>query len=205
MIELDVFLPKIMPYAPGCPEPTAMAAIVTAAQTFCERTRLWRYRDQFNVTPTSCNIMCAPCDATVFEIESAHLGDCKLDPISLADLEFKHPTWRQFSESSGRWITQVEPDTVMVVPPTTGTLTLALILRPSDCAEQLPDFIGSLYRQCIADGALAEILMLPGQPFYAPDRAQYYAGRFESKLGELATRPLKGQQRAPIRTRAQFM
>lgn len=205
MIELDVFLPKIMPYAPGCPEPTALAAIITAAQTFCERTRLWRDRDQFNVTPASCNVMCAPSGANVFEIESARLNDRALDPISLADLEFKHPTWRQFSESEGRWITQVEPDTVMVIPPATGTLELALILRPADDADQLPDFIGSLYRQCIADGALAEILMLPGQPFYAPDRAQYYAARFESKLGELTTRSIKGQQRAPIRTRAQFM
>lgn len=203
MIELDVFLPKIMPYAPGCPEPTAMAAIITAAQTFCERTRLWRDRDQFSVTPTSCNVMCAPEGANVFEIESARLDGYQLTPISLADLDFKHPNWRQYSQGSGKWITQVEPDTVMVVPATTGTLELSLILRPADDADQLPDFISALYRQCIADGALAEILMLPGQPFYAPDRAQYYAGRFEAKLGELNTRSIRGQQRAPVRTRAQ--
>lgn len=205
MIELDVFLPKIMPYAPGCPEPTALDKIIVAAQTFCERTRLWRDRDQFNVTPTNCNVMCAPAGANVFEIESARLNDYDLTPISLADLEFKHPTWRQYSQGSGTWITQVELDTVMVVPATTGTLELALILRPADDADQLPDFIGAHYRQCIADGALAEILMIPGQSFYAPDRAQFYAMRFASKLDELTTRSLKGQQRAPIRTRAQFM
>lgn len=205
MIELDVFLPKINPYAPGCPEPTALAAIITAAQTFCERTRLWRDRDQFNVTPTSCNVMCAPVGANVFEIEGARLNDYELTPISLADLELKHPTWRQYSQGSGTWITQVEPDTVMVVPATTGTLELALILRPADDADQLPDFLGAHYRQCIADGALAELLMIPGQAFYAPDRSQYYAMRFAAKLDELTTRSIRGQQRAPVRTRAQFM
>lgn len=205
MIELDVFLPKIMPYAPGCPEPMALEKIIVAAQIFCERTRLWRDRDKFNVTPTSCNVMCAPVGANVFEIESARFNERTLDPISLADLEAKYPNWRQYSETEGRWFTQVEPDTVMVVPAATGVLELSLILRPTDDADQLPDFIGAHYRQCIADGALAELLMTPGQSFYAPDRAQYYAARFASKLDELTTRSIRGQQRAPVRTRAQFM
>ncbi|MNZ92974.1 hypothetical protein D3C78_1120230 [compost metagenome] len=92
----------------------------------------------------------------------------------------------------------------MIVPKTTGTLKLSTFLRPSEDADQLPDFIAQLYRQVIADGALAEILMLPGQPFTAPDRAQFYSMRFEAKLGELSSRTIKGQQRAPARTRAQF-
>lgn len=204
MIDLDVFLPKIMPFAPGCPEPTALGKIILAAQAFSERTRLWRDSDQFSVTPTSCNVVCAPAGADVFEIESAWLDDYELTPISLADLEHKHPTWRQYSQGSGKWITQVDMDTVMVVPSTTGTLKLSTILRPSEGAEQLPDFMHKHYSQCIADGALAEILMLPTQPFTDPERAQFFLMRFENKLSELARKSIRGQQRAPVRTRASW-
>lgn len=205
MTELDVFLPKIMPYVPGCPEPTAFANIIKAAQEFCERTRLWRGDDTFTVTPTSCNVMCAPQGADVYEIESAYVDSVKLEPISLADLDNHHSQWRDWTEGQGRWITQIEHGTVLIVPKCTGKLKLSTFLRPSEDADQLPDFLSQLYRQCIADGALAEILMLPGQPFSAPDRAQFYSMRFETKLGELSSRTIKGQQRAPARVRAQFM
>lgn len=204
MTELDVFLPKILPYAPGCPEPTAFAGIIKAAQEFCERTRLWRDEDQFTVTPTSCNVVCAPEGADLFEIEGAWLNGMQLKPIALTDLDNRYPDWRSHESSQGEWITQTEPGSVVITPRCTGTLKLATFLRPAEDADQLPDFIAKLYRQCIADGALAEILMLPGQPFSDPSRAQFYSMRFEAKLSELTNRTIKGQQRAPARVRAQF-
>lgn len=203
MIDLDTFLSRILPYAPGCPEPTAFDNIIKAAQTFCERTRLWRDCDQFNVTPTSCNVVCAPSGADLLEIESARFNGCKLEPISLADLETKFPTWPQMSAGEARWITQTEPGSVLLVPTCTGVLTLSTLLRPSDDAEQLPDFL-SQYTQVIADGALGDILMLPKQPFSDPQSAQFYAMRFENRINELSNRTIQGQQRAPVRSRGRF-
>lgn len=203
MIDLDVFLPRILPYAPGCAEPTVLASIIKAAQTFCERTRLWRDRDQFNVTPSNCNVVCAPNGAELFEIESARFNGCPLEPISLADLDTKHPTWRQMSAGEGRWITQTEPGSVLLVPTCTGTLELSTILRPTDDAEQLPDLF-SQYTQVIADGALGDILMLPAQSFSSQDLAQFYSMRFDNRIDELFNRTIKGQQRAPVRTKARF-
>lgn len=204
MTDLEAFLPQVMPYAPGCPEPTALAAIVKSAQDFCERTRLWRDQDQFTVTPTSCNVVCVPDGADLFEIEQATLNGYMLEPISQADLNSRLPDWRTREETQGRWITQTEPGSVMVVPRSTGTLFLATVLRPANDAEQLPDFIAQHYLRVIADGALAEILMTPGQPFTAPDRAQFYSMRFEQRLGELSTRSIQGQQRARLRTKASW-
>lgn len=204
MTELDVLLPSIMPYAPGCPEPTAFAGIIKAAQDFCERTRLWRDEDQFTVTPTSCNVVCAPQGADLFEIEHASLDGYTLEPISIGELNRDMPDWRDQEGTLGRWIAQTEPGSVIVVPRSTGTLRLATVLKPSNDAEQLPDFIAKDYRQVIADGALAEILMTPNQPFTAPDRAQFYSMRFESRLSELSTRSIKGQQGARMRTRPQW-
>lgn len=204
MTELEYFLPKIMPYAPGCPDPAALAAIVKAAQDFCERTRIWRDEDCFQVTPTSCNVMCAPQDADVFEIEHATLDGQKLEPISLHDLSRIMPDWREREEGAGKWISQIERGTVLVVPRTSGTLRLSTILKPANDAEQLPDFIAKDHLHTIADGALAEILMTPNQPFSAPDRAQFYSMRFENRLQGLSTTSIKGQQRARLRSQAQW-
>lgn len=42
MLPLDVFLPRLMPKTPGCPEPTALQALLDAATDFCDRTRALR-------------------------------------------------------------------------------------------------------------------------------------------------------------------
>jgi hypothetical protein len=204
MTELDEFLPLIMPKVPGCPEPSAFAAIIRAAQAFCERTRLWRDADQFTVTPTSCNVMCAPEGADVFEIEHARLDSLDLLPASQHFLNGNVGQWRELVGPS-KWITQTEPDTVLLVPAGSGRLMLSLILRPSEGATQLPDFIAKHHRQVIADGALADILMLPMQSFTDPSRAQFYSERFEARLDVLSASNIKGQQKAPMRSKAQFM
>lgn len=204
MTDLEVFLPRIMPYVPGCPEPTAMAGIIRAAQLFCERTRLWRAEDQFNVTPDSYNIACAPAGADLYEVEHASLDGNTLRPTSIGDLDYQRDGWRSEESGVAQWFTQTELGSVTLVPPTTGSLKLSMFLRPSEDAEQLPDFLAQLYRQEIADGALAEILMTPGQSFTDPSRAGFYAQRFEARLLELCSKNIKGQQRAKLRTRPQF-
>lgn len=203
MTDLDVFLPLVMQGAPGCAEPAAKQAIIKAAREFCERTRIWRDSDTFQVTPTSCNVVCTPADADLFEIEFSTLDNKPLQPISYSDLNHEIPNWRSLT-SPGRWITQIERGTVMVVPAVTGTLFLSTILIPSEEAEQLPDFLAKDYRRAIVDGALAEVLMLPAQSFSAPDRAQFYSARFEQRISQLFNRNIKGQQKAPARTRGSF-
>jgi hypothetical protein len=203
MIELDVFLPNITPYAPGCAEPTAFAAIIKAAQTFCERTRLWRGSSVLQVTPAGPNLVTVPVGSELFEIESARFDGRELQPISLSDLDNYHPRWRDLDNGAARWITQTEPGSVQLVPASTGALSLSTLLRPIDHAEQLPDLF-SQYTQMIADGALADILMLPAQSYSDPQRAQFYAQRFDNRIDSLCKLTIQGQQRAPVRSRARF-
>lgn len=204
MIDLDVFLPSILPYAPGVAEPTALKAVVVAAQRFCERTRLWRDTDQFAVSADSCDVVCTPPDAVLFEIESARFNDQKLDAVSLDWLDRHHTDWRNRTGDAASWITQFTPGSVRVVPICSGTLSLSTVLRPADEAESLPDFLGALYRTTIADGALAEILMTPGRMFTDVARASFYQKRFDTRIDELTGINVSGQQGAPIRTRPQY-
>lgn len=203
MIDLDEFYPHIMPFAPGCSAPMANQAIVTAAREFCQRTRLWRCNDSFDLTE-DCNVVCAPEGADLYEIEYARFDGQPLEPIGYGELNREMPTWRTAQGGQPKWISQVEHDSVIVAPYSAGTLELGLLLAPSEDAEQLPDFLAKHYRQAIAWGALREILLVPNQTFTSPDGAALYGARFEQKVDSLFNRTIKGQQRAPARTRASY-
>ena len=202
MIDPEEFYSHIMPYAPGCSAPMANQAIVAAAREFCQRTRLWRSADSFELTE-DCNVVCAPEGADLYEIEFASFNGQTLEPIGYGELNRDMPNWRT-ADGQPKWISQVEHDSVIVAPYSAGTLELGLLLVPSEDAEQLPDFLAKHYRQVIAWGALREIMLVPNQSFTSPDSAALYGARFEQKVDSLFNRTIKGQQRAPARTRPSY-
>lgn len=206
MTNLEDFLTKVLPFAPGCPEPTALEHIRNAAIEFCEETKLWRFDDTFEAGDEP-NIVCAPQGAVIHQIERCDFNGRKLDPAGIGWLDEHMPDWRSDERTSvgaPSYFTQVCPDTVRVVPHQAGRLKVWLRLKPAEDAEQLPDFIASQHRNLIGWGALAGLLMLPGQPFSDPNRATYFQARFDQALGRKTRLQSTGQQRAPIRTKATF-
>lgn len=206
--DLDHFLTKVLPFAPGCPEPTAFEHLRTAAQDFCETTRLWRFEDSFELGDDP-NLMCAPADSVIHEIERCDFNGRRLDPASLDWLDDRHPTWRSETHlwtGEPQWFTQTAPGTVTVAPLPTqgGRVKVWLRLKPSMDAETLPDFIAREYSTTIGWGALATILMLPRQTFSDPNMAVFFQGKFDQALGRKQKQGTAGQQRAPIRTKATF-
>lgn len=201
MKPLEDLFSRILPRAKNCPEPVASAGIRAAAIEFCERTRLWRDSDKITLTEANCNVIAVPYGAVLHEIESARFNGLPLEPVSLSWLDDEIVDWRNKTASAGKWITQTEPDTLAVIPACDGTLDLSLILKPSNEAETLPDFMINAHARALSDGALAEILTIPGQPFYNPDLAMFHSNRFRAELDRLFNASIKGQQRATTRTK----
>lgn len=207
MTDLEEFLPKVLPLCPGCPEPVAFEHIRNAAIAFCEETKLWRYEDAFELSGEP-EFVCVPAGAVIHDIERVDFNGRRLEPASVLWLDEKYPDWRSdnlWAADEPSYFTQLEPDTIRLVPlPTTGTAKVYLRLKPSEDAEQLPDFIASQHRNLIGWGAVAGILMLPNQSFTDPNRATYYQAKFDQGLGRSSKRQLSGQQRAPIRMKGNF-
>ncbi|AEZ50870.1 hypothetical protein DC1_00052 [Burkholderia phage DC1] len=208
MTDLDDFLTKVLPFAPGCPEPTAFEHIRAAARDFCETTRLWRFDDTFELGDDP-NVMCTPQDAVIHEIERCDFNGKKLDPASLDWLDDRYPDWRsetQLWTGQPQFFTQVCPDTVRVVPAPLeqGSVKVWLRLKPSEDCEQLPDFLFREHGTLISWGALGSILMLPNQTFSNPNQAVFFQGKFDNALGRKSKLQAAGQQRAPVRTKATF-
>lgn len=206
MVDIDVFLPQIMPIVPGCAEPTAINAVRQAAMRFCEATRAWRSEDEFEVTPDTCSFVCVPDQAELFEIEAVTFNGMPLDPAATSYLDRIDPTWRQNKEFNGspKFYTQLAMDTIRIVPRAAGLVVVHAFLKPSEDADQVPEFLANKFRRIIASGALSDLLLLPGQPFFQPDLASVHSTRFQSALDRNFNLNVRGQQRAPTRTRAQF-
>lgn len=207
MSTLDSFLGHIRPWAPGVPDPTAYKAIRLAAIEFCERTRLWKYEDEFSVSIEDCDSgVCTPSGSVLHDIEVVLFDGQELSPIGTRDLDGKLPGWRTGELGAGtpRYYTQIDQSTLRLVPALAGSVYMCLRLKPTQDATSLPDFIAREYTEVIAWGALGRLLTIPGQSYSNPDLAQYYSAKFIDKLDRLNTKGTSGQMNARTRTKASF-
>lgn len=201
MREIEELLPQVIPYAPGCADPTAIQHIRDAAVRFCERTRCWRHIDTFKTNNSHHQIMAVPSGAVLFEIEWAKFDDRELE-AKIPDVD----TWHHQDQAYAypRYITQVNPSCVSIEPHAEGELMISLFLKPSQETDMLPDFLVSHMARNIADGALATLLLLPNQPFTNPQMAMAFEAKFQASLDKNFDFNLRGQQRARKRTRANY-
>jgi len=205
MKDLAEFLPLLTPYAPGVANPTAFAYLRQSAMDFCERTRLWRYEDEFAVLANDTDGITTPSGSQLFELELVQFNGCDLCPAIPDWLDENFRGWRA-GELTGQpnYFTQTEPNTIRLVPGEDGTVNIYAWLKPSQDATQLPDWMVDQYREVIAHGALARLLLIPGQPFSNPTLANGFITLFSSKVDSLAGKGRTGQQRARQRTKGSF-
>lgn len=212
-IELDVFLPLVMPHCPGAPEFVVLRNIRLAAIEFCERTRCWRHLTTVQVNKDG-QAIAAPFFAAIHLIERATFEDGRdLTPIQFSDVDE-----RAVQETLGgmpTYITQSRYDTVRIIPFREGDLHLSLFLKPlnggaffkaqdgtvRDLHDQIPEFMWSMHAEPIASGAVARILTQPDKPWTNPQLAAPHAARFEQAMTTHFSASVRGQQRARHRTR----
>ncbi len=205
MKDLDAFMSAIRPYAPGCANVTAFTQIRLAAIEFCERTKLWRWEDDFDITGDDAEQITTPYGSVLHELDIVLFEGRELDPATPSYLDLHECNWRT-STLSGmpRFVTQLELNTIRLVPNQAGHVNVYGWLKPTADAKQLPDFLSDQYREVIAAGALARLLAQPNQPYSNPNLGAGFGALFEDKLTRLSGTAPKGQQRAPRRTRASF-
>jgi len=205
------FFPFILPFAPSAPDPLVEQYARQAAIEFCRRTRVWRYVQQITITGIESEIIAAPAQSEIFEIESAHFKSAsdlnwrKLDRVAYEDInpDLMNATVTELSVPQA--ISQFGFDTVTIAPRAAGIVRVVSYLTPKINAEEVPDFIFDRFPMVIADGALSHILMLPGQPYTNPNLGALKAGLFNQACDANFSMNIRGQQRAPARTKASFM
>jgi|SaaInl25SG_5_DNA_1037380.scaffolds.fasta_scaffold00196_12 hypothetical protein len=210
-IPISVFDSFVLPFAQQAPRPLVSKFVRLAAIEFCERTRCWREIVTVNVTDQNAAIV-APDHASIHEIEEATFDGRPLTPTQFTDTTLME---RQ-EEGHPRYITQTHPNTVALIPFEAGSLTLSLFLKPRsetqmrslvvsgqtvDRYDVVPEFMFNQYAQKIADGALARLLMVPGQAFSNPQEGMRRSMLFNQHCDAKFATNITMQHRAPPRVR----
>lgn len=148
--------------------------------------------------------------AAIHEIEFAEFNGAKLTPVQFTSMN---------AARSGRpeYITQVSPGIVSLLPFNAGQLSMSVFLKPVADSEYgtdpqnplfdrfnvIPEHFVTLHGTTLAAGALSRILSIPGEPWSDDKKAMLYRAEFENKLNSAFRWNMRGQQRAPIRTKYQ--
>ncbi len=204
MREIEELLPEVVQRAASLPEPTAIKAIRDVARDFCERTKVWKERDRITVSdPDNIGLNNVP-DAEVVIIQEASLDGQQLTVKDPDELDVELPGWEdvEVGTSAAKYLTQLTPNTVTIVPKATGILRYRAVMQPTREAMTLPDFLVQRYGSQIGLGAAGVVLTLPDTGFGNPTLGGVLLRSFESYINRIeANRPTL---RPPRRTRAHF-
>lgn len=209
MMDIDELLPEVLTHAHKCPEPLAIRYLRDAARDFCQQSRIWRTTDTIPVSAPDYEGVCTIQDAAIVLIESAHMGETALQPLTLRQLDQLNRGWATETNlddagnelGTARYITQLRPGSITLYPRQIGTITARLILKPSRTAMQIPDFLVEDYGREIAAGALGDILLVPGTEYVNPQLGAFHKGSFEDAKRIAGRVAARGQTNAPIRSK----
>ena len=205
MVEIDDFLPHVAPKAPSAAIPETLQAVREAARTVCRRLKLWRITDEAEVTAPSYQAIYAPADARILSIETAMLGDRQLEFQEPAWLDREYPGWMFNEPGDARYITQLDPEHIVLHPRQTGTVKLSMLMVPSLDAVNLPAFLLRDYADLVACGAAGMLLAtVPNPEFYNAGLGSGLLAKFNADLDRLSAGAARPVIRAPLRTRPRF-
>ncbi|WP_276200272.1 hypothetical protein [Chelatococcus sp. XZ-Ab1] len=206
MVDIEELLPEVLTRAPSAPHLEALAKIREAAKTLCRRAKLWREEDELVVVSPECEALYASQNARIHRIEWAEMLGYPLTFRDVGWLDMNDPRWRDYTADSERprFITQLQPNVITVVPKATGALKLRTVLVPSRNALMLPDFLVEDYGEVIGTGAAGLVLSVPNPEVYNPDLAGALLTQFDAEVSRIAASAARPQMNAPRRTRARF-
>jgi hypothetical protein len=204
LVPLDDLLPEILPFIPNVADPLAFRYLREAARDLCQRGLMWRENDTIEVTTPDFVGICTITDAAIVRIESATLEEQTLEPKAVAWLDRNLPRWRTEEASPAKYVTQIAPNSVTIVPKVSGTLEIALVLQPSKKAEMVPDWLVEQYGTQIGKGAAGRIMLIPDSATSNPQLGAAHVTEFEQLLDNLATAAAKTQLGAALRTKGSY-
>lgn len=200
-------LPYVLPYVPGVPDATAVHHIRNAAIDFCRRTLAWQMEidpiEGFEVPATDGVAteftMSPPAESEIVKLLSVAVDD---DPIEVVEAS-KGVAFRRRGTHTDLAFTRDRKTLAVYPAPEAGTVIhVEAALRPSDDATGLPDEFADLYRQDIAKGAVASLLLMPKQDWSDPGTGADLMRMFSDRIGTVGAQVARGFSRGPLRTKA---
>lgn len=209
MATLEAFLPYVGLHCMGVPEPSMVHEIRATAILFCERSRIWKALHTLNVRANRADYEIPVEDeAVVVAIEEAIFQGNRLPPEALDVLKEQ---WRDWMTQTGTPLcfTQMDPDSLKLVPKPVADLTKGLSLRvsykPDRTARNVPDWLFQQYAETIAHGAIGRLVGTRAFECFNPELSNYYLQLFAAGVNRALHEADKSFTRTPRRTVPRFM
>lgn len=198
MIDVIEFVEDIQAEVPEALEITVVRLVRQAATEFAERTGVWQVcipipmseKSEYEIPlPEGADII-APARAE-FSLGSSRHTVLPTLPSLLPPAQTGFPVEYSITENT----LKLSPN------PSDGVLTLWLKLKPSRKAMSFPSGVFDRWFYHVRAGAIAKLLNMVGQPWYAPDASVSYLRMFEDGVLEAGreARRVKSKLRNVVR------
>jgi hypothetical protein len=183
--------PDLMIQLVGCPQPVMDFELRRASQAFFQATRAWQVTlpalaviAAQEVVP----VVLADAGTELIRVEKAWYNGSSITPSTADALDAQFSDdWTLHTGTPDR-VYQVTPGDVHLYPipteaPTTG-LKLRVSVRPSETATGLADDMAIKFRDDIANGAKARLMMYPNVEWSNPQLAMMNMALFDAATGK---------------------
>lgn len=179
MKPLSDFYSRLIPFVPGCPEPTVNQAIVDAAIAFCEDSLA--LREDLDVFPTVVGVgkysLDAPMDQTVARVLHVSYDGWPVeivpaDRIGVLEPVTGNPSIAYTTREGAEYLINLYP-----APDKVANVRVSVATRPTRTATQLDDELFDHWAEGVLSGAMSRIMAVPNQPFSDPQSASMYMAR----------------------------
>lgn len=207
MLNLDVFLPRLLPSVLGCPDPIAIQALLDSAIEFCEETGIVRVTtDPQRTSGTATYDVDVPTSQKVALTQRAWYGKRELMPamssmVSNVDAytlvtadPYQVP--HSFLESAPGEITLFPAPGAMA----TELLTFRAVTKPSRSATSVADVLFEDWAEVIVAGALKRLHAHPDTPYFSDGHAMRRATEFQLGINRARAEAQRGRVRGSITT-----
>ncbi len=183
------WLPDMLMRAPGCPAIMAEHETRRAAQEFFEGSRAWRaVLDPVSIDANEPEMRVLADDGAteIVRVERVVLGGAKLDCLSLDEVgEWFGADWLT-QTGTPKAVTATTALSIRLVPypveALNSQLTTTVSLKPAETAAGIPDELYAKYREPIAAGAIARLLLLPDKPWTNMELSGVFAAKFSDAV-----------------------
>lgn len=167
MVSVDDLLPRLMIYAPGCPEPLAAQALVDSAIDVCREALVVReVIDPFDIVAgTSEYLLDAPTQQRIDRVLSVYIGQ---SPLTGSPDDVNPPAPLVSGTPRLFYTRRVDDERVLVLNPEPNedaTGHIEVTLMPRRGATSLHDDLFEFWFEPVLVRARAMLAGVPGQPF----------------------------------------
>lgn len=184
MKTLDDFLPRLLPYVPGCPDLLVRQGLVESAIEFCARTQIAQTLSTLTLREgRAAYDIELPAQQALVNVLDVLCDGLPLDPVSwpVAELPPGRPQWVI------KPLPSVNELTVVPTPDAQAAgkrLTVLAAFKPAPKATMLADELFADWHDAVVQGAIRRLCAMPSQPFSATGAVVMAATAFESYVAD---------------------